>query len=86
MAYEISGLTISKLGVIGSGQIGPDIALHFSKVLHDKGVQIVVVDVAQQALDQGQAKMHKKIDRGVKTKAFSPETGPGDESCGDVYV
>ncbi len=73
MPFEFRGLSIGKLGVIGSGQIGPDIALHFSKVLHRHGVQVVVVDVAADALERGRAKLHKKVDRGVKSGAFSPE-------------
>ena len=64
-----------KIGVIGSGQIGPDIALHFSKVFHGQGVSIVVVDVSKEALSRGQAKLEKKIDRGVESGAFSPSMG-----------
>ena len=75
MAFESRDLTISKLGVIGSGQIGPDIALHFAKVLLPFAVPIVVVDVAQDALERGQTKLNKKIDRGVKSGAFKPEQG-----------
>ena len=33
MAYTLLGRTIRRIGVVGSGQIGPDIALFFSKVL-----------------------------------------------------
>jgi enoyl-CoA hydratase/3-hydroxyacyl-CoA dehydrogenase len=73
MAYQYRELKISKLGVIGSGQIGPDIALHFAKVLHADGVEVVVVDVATDALERGQAKLTKKIDKGVESKAFRPE-------------
>ena len=29
---DILGKPVQRIGVIGSGQIGPDIALHFSKV------------------------------------------------------
>ena len=47
MAFMFRGCSISKIGVIGSGQIGPDIALHFVKVLHPYDVQVVVVDVAE---------------------------------------
>jgi len=75
MAYQFKGLNIEKIGVIGSGQIGPDIALHFTKVFHNHGVPVVVVDIAEAALAGGEKKLHKKIDRGVKTGAFSPEMG-----------
>ena len=75
MAFEVFGRSVDRVAVIGSGQIGPDIALHFSKVLAAHGVQIVVVDVSQEALDRGQEKLKKKIDRGVQTGAFSEELG-----------
>ena len=73
MSFVHAGRTISKVAVIGSGQIGPDIALYFTKVLSPSGVSTVVVDVAQQALERGQAKLRKKIAKGVETKAFTPE-------------
>ncbi len=75
MAYQFKGLNIEKIGVIGSGQIGPDIALHFSKVFHKHGVPVVVVDIAEAALAGGEKKLHKKIDRGMKTGAFSEDMG-----------
>jgi enoyl-CoA hydratase / 3-hydroxyacyl-CoA dehydrogenase len=73
MAFEFRGLTFNKIGVIGSGQIGPDIALYFIKVFHKYNVPVVVVDVVEEALQKGQAKLHKKVDKGVKSGAFSPE-------------
>jgi enoyl-CoA hydratase/3-hydroxyacyl-CoA dehydrogenase len=58
---------------VGSGQIGPDIAVHMTKVFAPEGVPVVVVDIAPKALDAGRAKLSKKIDRGVEDGAFSPE-------------
>jgi enoyl-CoA hydratase/3-hydroxyacyl-CoA dehydrogenase len=75
MSYAFRGRTLEKVGVIGSGQIGPDIALHFAKVLAPSGTPVVVVDVSDDALKSGEAKLHKKVDRGVKSKAFKPEQG-----------
>lgn len=72
MPFLFRGRTISKVGVIGSGQIGPDIALHFVKVLHAYDVQVVVVDVAEEALQKGKAKLFKKVDKGGETGAFKP--------------
>ncbi len=66
------GRAISKVAVIGSGQIGPDIALYFAKVLSPSSVKVVVVDVAQAALDKGKAKLEKKIQKGVESGAFTP--------------
>ncbi|NIM89386.1 MAG: hypothetical protein GTO17_00375 [Candidatus Aminicenantes bacterium] len=73
MAWEIYGRTIKKVGVIGSGNIGPEIALFFSKVIHGQGVPVIVVDIAEQALKSGEARIKGKIGRGVKTGAFKKE-------------
>jgi len=73
MGYAFQGLSIGKVGVIGSGQIGPDIALHFAKVLHPHDVEVVVVDVAAEALARGEAKLRMKVAKGVDTGAFKPE-------------
>lgn len=75
MAYQWKQRSLSKVGVVGSGQIGPDIALHFSKVLSPHGVEVVVVDIAEDALARGRARLDKKIDRGIKSGAFSEEGG-----------
>ncbi len=73
MSFEYKTLNIEKLSIIGAGQIGPDIALHFSKVLSGHGVQIVLVDIAQEALDRAKAKIEKKIAKGEETGAFKPD-------------
>ena len=53
MAYTLAGRTISKVAVIGSGQIGPDIAFYFSKVLQNHGVPVIVVDVDRPTGEHG---------------------------------
>lgn len=73
MILTLKGRTFQKVGVIGSGQIGPDLALYFSKVLSSEGCQIVIVDILQEALDRGRAKVQNKLQKGVETKAFTPE-------------
>ena len=73
MSFEFGGRTLSKVGVVGSGQIGPDIALHFTKVLAPSGTSVVVVDISDEALAAGKARLEKKIDKGVASKAFKPE-------------
>ncbi|MHC4958873.1 MAG: 3-hydroxyacyl-CoA dehydrogenase family protein [Planctomycetota bacterium] len=75
MAYTVGNRTVNKVGIVGSGQIGPDIALHFTKVLQPHGVSVVVVDISDEALAKGEKKLHKKIDKGVETGAFKPEFG-----------
>lgn len=73
MAWEIFGQSIRKIGVVGSGNIGPDIALYFSKVLHGHGVSVIVVDIAEEALKSGEARVKGKVSRGVKTGAFQKD-------------
>ncbi len=72
MAYHFAGRQLEKVAVIGSGQIGPDIALHFAKSLAAFGVAVVVVDVSEAALQAGLARTLKKIDKGTETAAWKP--------------
>jgi len=71
--FTLGPRTLTKVGVVGSGQIGPDIALHMTKVLHESRVPVVVVDIAQAALDAGRKRLEKKIDKGVESEAFKPD-------------
>jgi enoyl-CoA hydratase/3-hydroxyacyl-CoA dehydrogenase len=73
MAWEIFGRSIKKIGVIGSGNIGPEIALYFSKIIHKHGAPVIVVDIAEEALKSGEARIKGKIGRGVKTGAFQKD-------------
>jgi len=73
MAFTMFGRTIRKIGVIGSGNIGPDIALHFSQNLYSYGVPVVVVDILQAALDAGSKKAESKVAKAVEKKIFKKE-------------
>ena len=73
MAFTLFGRTLRKIGVIGSGNIGPDIALHFSQNLHPYGVSVVVVDILQAALDSGLKKTESKMAKAVEKKVFRKE-------------
>lgn len=81
MAFTYKDRTITKIGVIGSGQIGPDIALYFSKVLAPHGVSIVVVDISEDALGKGRARLEKKVDRGIASGAFAEDAGAAMKSA-----
>ncbi|HJL77711.1 MAG TPA: 3-hydroxyacyl-CoA dehydrogenase NAD-binding domain-containing protein, partial [Candidatus Marinimicrobia bacterium] len=72
MNYNYKDLSISKLSIIGAGQIGPDICLHFSKVFSKYTVELVLVDIAEEALTSAKARIEKKIQKGVATGAFKP--------------
>ena len=73
MAYKYKNINVDKLSVIGAGQIGPDICLHFAKVFWKNNVEFVIIDVSEEALAKAQAKIEKKISKGEKTGAFKPE-------------
>jgi enoyl-CoA hydratase/3-hydroxyacyl-CoA dehydrogenase len=73
MPFTIFGRTIRKIGIIGSGNIGPDIALHFSQNLYSYGVPIVVVDILQAALDGGSKKAQSKMAKAAEKGVFKKE-------------
>ena len=73
MPLTMFGRTIRKVGVIGSGNIGPDIALHFSQTLHAYHVPVVVVDIVQSALDAGSKKAGSKMAKAAEKKIFKKE-------------
>jgi enoyl-CoA hydratase / 3-hydroxyacyl-CoA dehydrogenase len=75
MSFVFQDREIRLVGIVGSGQIGPDIALHFSKVLSPHGVSVVIVDISEEALSKGHARLDRKVDRGMKTGAFSEAQG-----------
>lgn len=74
MAYQFKNLNINKLTVIGAGQIGPDICLHFAKVFVKNNVEFVIIDISPDALASAKAKIEKKISKGVETGAFKADT------------
>jgi len=73
MPFTRFGRTIRKVGVIGSGNIGPDIALHFSQSLYAYGVPVVVVDIVQAALETGAKKAESKMAKAAEKKVFKKE-------------
>jgi enoyl-CoA hydratase/3-hydroxyacyl-CoA dehydrogenase len=73
MPFTMFGRTIRKVGVIGSGNIGPDIALHCSQTLHSYGVPIVVVDIVQAALDAGSKRTESKMAKAAEKKIYKKE-------------
>jgi len=70
MSYQFKNIELSKITVIGAGNIGPDICLHFAKVFAADGVKMVLVDIAESALKSAKARIEKKIESGVKARAF----------------
>lgn len=60
MSFALHGRTLSRVGVVGSGRIGPDIALFFTKILAPHGVPVVVNDVIPAALESGRLRTNLK--------------------------
>ncbi len=73
MSYQFKDIELTKITIIGAGNIGPDICLHFAKVFAGDGVKLVLVDIAVQALENARARIEKKVASGVKARAFRPE-------------
>jgi len=73
MSYQDHTISVSKLSIIGAGQIGPDIALHFAKSFAGHDVKIVIVDIVEKAIQGAKAKIDKKIQKGVESGAFKPK-------------
>ncbi len=72
MSFRFGSRVISHVGVVGSGQIGPDIALHLAKALHARDVRVTVIDVSPDALARGRAKLEQKVAKARDSGAFAP--------------
>lgn len=73
MAFTMFGRTIRKVGVIGSGNIGPDIALHFSQNLYPYEVPVVIIDILPSALEAGSKRVESKLAKAVEKRIFKKE-------------
>jgi 3-hydroxyacyl-CoA dehydrogenase len=73
VGYGFRDRVLDRIGIVGSGNIGPDIALYFAKALHPFGVPVVVVDVAAQAVERGRAKFEQKLAKARESGAFTAE-------------
>lgn len=71
MAHTINGRPIGRVGVVGSGQIGPDIALFFATALAGQEAEVVVTDIAADALERGRARAEQKIAKAREARALS---------------
>jgi len=81
MSYRFRDLVIDRIGIVGSGQIGPDIALHCARALGPFDVQVVVVDVSPAALAHGRAKLEQKVAKARDSGGLSPEIADAIGRC-----
>ncbi len=72
MPFTLAGRTVQRIGVIGSGNVGPDIALFFSRALSRHGVPVVVHDIDPQALESGRDRVLRKLRKGGESGVFRP--------------
>ena len=71
-----------KVGVIGSGSIGPDLAYGFvSAVARAPGAKVYLVDIRQEALDQGVARIRSYVDKGLSRGKLSPKAADAIEAA-----
>ena len=62
-----------KIGVIGSGSIGPDLAYGFATALtKGAGGTVHLVDIRQEALDAGVERIRGYVGKGVARGKLSP--------------
>ena len=81
MGYQFKDIELSIISIIGAGNIGPDICLHFAKVFAKDGVKMVLLDISEQALEIARARIEKKIERGVEARAFRADVAEAMLAC-----
>lgn len=70
-----------KIGVIGSGSIGPDLAYGFASALsRGKPSEVWLVDIKQEALDAGIERIRGYIGKGISRGKLNPKAAKAIES------
>jgi len=66
------------IGVIGSGSIGPDLAYAFvSAIASQPGAQVFLLDIRQEALDAGTARINAYVEKGLARGRLSARAAEG---------
>ncbi|SFK04284.1 3-hydroxyacyl-CoA dehydrogenase NAD-binding domain-containing protein [Celeribacter neptunius] len=66
---EVADQTVKKVGVLGAGMMGAGIAY----VSANAGIEVVLVDMKQEAADKGKAYSEAILDKGISRKKVTPE-------------
>jgi enoyl-CoA hydratase / 3-hydroxyacyl-CoA dehydrogenase len=61
------------VGVIGSGSIGPDLAYGFLSAVGPKGGKVYLVDIKQEALEAGTARINGYMQKGLDRGKLNPK-------------
>ncbi len=70
------------VGVIGSGSIGPDLAYGFlTAVAREPGAKVYLVDIKQEALDAGVARIRGYAQKGVARGKLAPKVAAAMEAA-----
>ena len=66
---EVADQKVKKVGVLGAGMMGAGIAY----VSANAGIEVVLIDVKQEAADKGKAYAEGILDKGISRKKVTPE-------------
>jgi 3-hydroxyacyl-CoA dehydrogenase/enoyl-CoA hydratase/3-hydroxybutyryl-CoA epimerase len=66
---KVNDQTVKKVGIIGAGMMGAGIAY----VSANAGIEVVLIDAAQEAADRGKAYSEGLLDKGIQRKKVTPE-------------
>ena len=66
---EAPDQTVKKVGVLGAGMMGAGIAY----VSANAGIEVVLIDAAQEAADRGKSYSEGLLDKGIQRKKVTPE-------------
>lgn len=70
------------VGVIGSGSIGPDLAYGFvSALAREPGAKVYLLDIKQEAVDAGMARIQGYVGKGVARGKLSPKAAKAIEGA-----
>ncbi len=66
---DVADQTVKKVGVLGAGMMGAGIAY----VSANAGIEVVLIDMKQEAADKGKAYSEAILDKGISRKKVTPE-------------
>ncbi len=66
---DVADQTVKKVGVLGAGMMGAGIAY----VSANAGIEVVLIDMKQEAVDKGKAYSEAILDKGISRKKVTPE-------------